>query len=240
MFGLLGSLVSAGINSGSQTATNKANQIITREQWARDDNAVQRGARDMLAAGINPLMAAGHAASNSAPIQMKAPQVGDLGAAMISDQQIKQQKELMDFNKKIGDAKLLNETNIANAQIAETLARTALSGEMLKQAEHNTGIAKERKGYIGESSQYDAIMRFFERAAPELGTALEDGLRSVSKSLAAGNPIFGGGITLFPPAAPKPARVQSARTGEVESEDRRRRAAPQELQSWQGKGIREE
>lgn len=46
---------------------------MTRESWARDDNAVQRRAKDMESAGINPVMAAGSPASNSSPVKGEFP-----------------------------------------------------------------------------------------------------------------------------------------------------------------------
>ncbi|QCS36924.1 DNA pilot protein [Tortoise microvirus 27] len=103
-------LVGAGINAWSQSRTNKANvqnqqainqqniqqqqlanqqnEALTREAWARDDNAVQRRVQDLRAAGLSPVLAAGSPAGVSAPIKMgasqgqaahqEAPQWGDM------------------------------------------------------------------------------------------------------------------------------------------------------------------
>lgn len=62
-------------NLGSTLYTNYRNQANIEKQWAREDNAVQRRAADMKAAGLSKTLAAGNAASSSAPMRMEAPQV---------------------------------------------------------------------------------------------------------------------------------------------------------------------
>lgn len=80
--GLAGSAMNAGAqasanetNARLQAATNKMNEALTRESWAREDNAVQRRRADMLAAGINPNLAAGNPAQTSGAAQMGAARV---------------------------------------------------------------------------------------------------------------------------------------------------------------------
>ena len=66
--GALGA-VGKTVGMGLQAHQNKKNQEredqIRKETWNREDNAVQRRAKDMELAGINPLLAAGDPAQAS-------------------------------------------------------------------------------------------------------------------------------------------------------------------------------
>jgi hypothetical protein len=77
----------AGINALSQGLTNRQNEGLMRESWARDDNAVQRRAEDLEKAGMNPLLAAGGAAQSGSPIQLRAPEYGNVAEGAIKGAQ---------------------------------------------------------------------------------------------------------------------------------------------------------
>lgn len=79
--------IGQGVNTGgnliSTLITNKRNERLMREAWDREDTAVQRRKADLLAAGMNPVLAAGQAATSSAPIRLEAPEINaDLTAGL--------------------------------------------------------------------------------------------------------------------------------------------------------------
>ena len=74
--GGIGSLFSAGFNAVSQAQTNKVNEKLTRENWARQDTAYQRQVADLAKAGLNKALAYGSGGASSAtPLAMSAPRL---------------------------------------------------------------------------------------------------------------------------------------------------------------------
>lgn len=92
IIGAAGVLGAAGIGAGIAQGGNEAAQDIALQNqqaqadnlrwqkqmqqmaWSREDNAVQRRVRDLEAAGLSPVLAAGSSASSSGPIHTTAPQ----------------------------------------------------------------------------------------------------------------------------------------------------------------------
>nr|QJB20896.1 MAG: DNA pilot protein [Microvirus sp.] len=68
----LGSWLGGQSQADAIKEANRANERLTRESWQRDDTAVQRRTQDLIKAGLNPALAAGSAASTSAPLPMQA------------------------------------------------------------------------------------------------------------------------------------------------------------------------
>ena len=88
------SAVTSGIGMGLQAHQNKKNQEredkIRQQTWDREDNAVQRRAKDLELAGINPLLAAGDPAQASTGGSVTggtAPNAEGLGGALQQTEQ---------------------------------------------------------------------------------------------------------------------------------------------------------
>lgn len=74
----MANLTSNVINYKSQLDNRHQQLSLQRDAWEREDTAVQRRKADLLAAGMSPVLAAGQGAQTSSPIQVQAPQLGEL------------------------------------------------------------------------------------------------------------------------------------------------------------------
>lgn len=111
----IGSLASGILNYKSTQNTNAQNLKLQREQWEREDHAVERRKADLIAAGMNPALAAdGVGASSSSPVTMQAPQHPDYGSAVQSYMNVIQQQKTIEGIEK--ENQLKDEQSRMNAQ----------------------------------------------------------------------------------------------------------------------------
>lgn len=73
------------LNYGEQKKAQRWQRQAQEITWQREDNAAQRRVADLKAAGLSPVLAAGSAASTSAPIQIGAPQMGESGISKAAE-----------------------------------------------------------------------------------------------------------------------------------------------------------
>lgn len=126
----VGAEAGQGIFNFFQEASNERWRRHAQElTWQREDNAVQRRVRDLQAAGLSPVLAAGGAASTSGPISTAAPSL-DLGA--------------------VDSARMIADKVKMKADISRTEAETAITRAQGEKAEFERKVWEKLNGYKAE------------------------------------------------------------------------------------------
>ena len=174
-----GSIISAGtdlLNFGLQAKQNRENRKLIREGWERDDNAVQRRKADLIAAGMNPLLAAGSAAGNQSPAMQTAPQIDDVGAKWIANQAARGQ-----ITKQDEEIKLLENENSGKA-IDNQIKRN-----MLDVSNHDKKITLGREFKSDDPWQMQMLGEFFRQLGnfgfPNISDTPGDSGRSIGQRI---------------------------------------------------------
>jgi hypothetical protein len=135
-------------NIDFQREANAQNEMLTRESWARDDNAVQRRTDDLRAAGLSATLAAGSPAGVSQPIRMQPPQVEseESGQAIMAALQGLQMQADYSMTRA--------QTNLINAQKQKALDENDREGDY-----HDLEM-QERRTRIGQISNRTSMDQY--------------------------------------------------------------------------------
>lgn len=98
--------------------TNEQNERLMREQWAREDNAVQRRAEDLQKAGLSKTLAAGSPASAGSLASMQKPEYTNSTQNAL-DTAYRMMSMVQDFEKR------MNENRLISAQARNVETKTA-------------------------------------------------------------------------------------------------------------------
>ena len=104
--------------------------------WAREDNAIQRRAADLQAAGLSKTLAAGGAAQASSPVHIEAPQMATPQKATVSGSDIPQK----------GVAQMADIGAIVRAAMTQDINFRQSQADIKLTEQQTKRVAEERKG----------------------------------------------------------------------------------------------
>ena len=120
----------AGIGTSIANTVNQYGQLnyqkeVQKKTWEREDNAVQRRVADLNAAGLSPTLAAGSAAQASTPIQVGAPQFGNVQDKILKAQEsLAMRKQLAQTQAQIDLVEAQKDNvDMQSAEVAYNLAK---------------------------------------------------------------------------------------------------------------------
>lgn len=122
-----------------QKEQNEQNLQLYKESLEREDNAVQRRAADLEAAGLSKTLAAGSSASTMSPIQIKAAQHDDIKLQVA--EALQQSQAFAMGMETLKQAKA--ETKIAENEADNLGKKNELLNEEIKQAKEETKQAEQ-------------------------------------------------------------------------------------------------
>lgn len=145
---------------------------MQQQAWLREDNAVQRRVADLKAAGLSPTLAAGSAASSSAPIQVTAPQhqgfeVPNLADAVNTAVGVKQ--AITQMRKTIAEEQKTNAETVG-VNLNNALAKVAVDNAQVKFDLQKAQIAEIQKklGLIDEQTAQAMQDRLFKKIQTDI------------------------------------------------------------------------
>lgn len=198
---MVGNLGAIGYNIFSGERNYSYQKDLQERIFQREDTAVQRRKADLIAAGFNPVLAAGDGAGSGSVVQTVAPQVtpNNLGDALLSPFKTGAEVEKLHAEEKSinqGIENMLQEIKESNSRISKndaetvyTIIKSELTQEQIKKISSEIDYIKENvlsKRIENDYKEWENTFWRFSGFPPELaknplislGTLIATGIRS--------------------------------------------------------------